>query len=74
MYLRGLRALYALVVVAILPSYAQRAVPDISVVYAAGKATGDRHSNPYFGLVLTPVGAKFRKGGFVSPQGTRARG
>jgi hypothetical protein len=73
MYLRGLCALYALVVVAILPSYPQRAVPDISVVYAEGKITGDRYSNPYFGLVLTPVGAQFTMGGFVSPQSTRAR-
>ena len=52
---------------------AQTAVKDISVVYADGKVTGNQYRNDYFGLTLKPVGGKFTQGGFISPQGKRAR-
>ena len=48
-------------------------IKDISLIYAEGKITGDQYTNEYFGLVLKPVGAQFTKGGFISPQGKKAR-
>lgn len=52
---------------------AQTAVKDISAVFAEGKVTGNQYKNDYFGLTLTPAGAEFTKGGFVAPEGQRAR-
>ena len=39
---------------------------DISFVYAAGKVSANQYQNAYFGLTVTPVGAEFTKGGFIS--------
>ena len=52
---------------------AQTSVKDISAVFAEGKVSGNQYKNDYFGLTLTPAGARFTKGGYVSPQGNRAR-
>ncbi len=54
-------------------SETQKAAQNISAVYAAGKVSGNRYENEYFGLTLTPAHARFTKGGFVSSQGARAR-
>jgi hypothetical protein len=52
---------------------AQGPVKDISAVFAEGKVGGTQYKNDYFGLTLTPTGAEFTQGGFLSSQGKRAR-
>ena len=52
---------------------AQTPIKDISAVFAEGKVEDNQYKNDYFGLTLTPIGAEFTQGGFVSSQGKRAR-
>ena len=52
---------------------AQPQIEDISRVFSQGEIKNDEYRNDYFGLTLTPVGAKFTKGSFISPEGKRAR-
>src|SRR6476646_8180467 len=51
----------------------QTPIKDISAVFAEGKVSGNQYKNDYFGLTLTPAGAQFTQGGFISSQGKRAR-
>jgi hypothetical protein len=52
---------------------AQTPTKDISAIFAQGKVSGNEYKNDYFGLTLTPIHAQFTQGGFVSPDGKRAR-
>ena len=52
---------------------AQTSVKDIFAVFAEGRVSGNQYKNDYFGLTLTPIGAEFTKGSFISQQGKRAR-
>lgn len=57
----------------VLAANGQVATKDIKEVFAEGKVTNGQYRNDYFGVTLTPVGAQFTEGGFVSPSGNRAR-
>ena len=48
-------------------------VKTISTIYGEGKVMGSEYTNPYFGLLLKPAGAQFTEGGFIIPNGERAR-
>jgi hypothetical protein len=51
----------------------QKRTKDISAVYAEGKIGGSEYKNNYFGLTLVAAPGQFTEGGFVNPQGNRAR-
>ena len=54
-------------------SAAQSPVKSIATIFAEGKIDGKKYTNDYFGLTLTIPYGEFTHGGFVSPQGQRAR-
>jgi hypothetical protein len=58
----------------LLPSFvAAQTVKDIKAVFAEGNVANGQYKNDYFGVTLTPANGRFTQGGFVSPEGHRAR-
>ncbi len=66
-------AIISFLILLIAASAGGQSVKGIKTVFSEGKVANGQYKNDYFGVTLSPVNGHFTQGGFVSPEGHRAR-